>query len=96
MDCLSSHGDLTSYNFTREKTASMTPAAMRPVPLINGDDLIAAGYKPGPQFKRILSAVEDGQLEGRLRSRAEAMRFVESEFPGREVTARLGFHGEQT
>jgi poly(A) polymerase len=81
IDCLSSHGDLTSYNFTREKMAAIPPAAMRPVPLITGDDLIAAGYAPGPQFKRILSAVEDGQLEGRLRSREEAMVFVRREFP---------------
>ena len=81
MDCQSSHGDLTSYNFTREKMASMPPAAMRPVPLITGDDLIASGYAPGPEFKKILSAVEDGQLEGRLRSRDDAMSFVEHEFP---------------
>ena len=84
MDCLSSHGDLTSYNFTREKMAAMPPAAMRPAPLITGDDLIAAGYTPGPQFKEILSAVEDGQLEGRLHSREEAMAFVGSEFPNLE------------
>jgi poly(A) polymerase len=81
MDCQSSHGDLSSYNFTREKIASTPPAAMRPSPLISGDDLIAAGYPPGPLFKKILSAVEDGQLEGRLRSRAEAIAFVGSEFP---------------
>jgi poly(A) polymerase len=81
MDCLSSHGDLTSYNFTRGKIASMPPEIMRPVPLITGGDLIAAGYLPGPQFKKILSAVEDGQLEGRLRSRDEAMAFVGNAFP---------------
>jgi poly(A) polymerase len=81
MDCLSSHGDLTSYDFTREKMATIPAAAMRPAPLINGDDLIAAGYVPGPGFKRILSAVEDGQLEGRLRSRGDAMEFVGREFP---------------
>ena len=45
------------------------------------DDLIAAGYSPGPRFKEILSAVEDGQLEGRLQSRDEAMAFVQAEFP---------------
>lgn len=84
IDCQASHGDLTSYNFTCEKMAEIPPAAMRPVPLINGDDLIAAGYAPGPQFKKILSAVEDGQLEGRLRSREEAMAFVGSEFTNRE------------
>ncbi|HWY58273.1 MAG TPA: CCA tRNA nucleotidyltransferase [Terriglobales bacterium] len=83
MDCLSSHGDLASYNFTREKMAAMPQAAMRPAPLITGDDLIASGYPTGPLFKKILSAVEDGQLEGRLRSKDEAMAFVESEFPSR-------------
>jgi poly(A) polymerase len=52
--------------------------------LINGDDLIALGYKPGPEFKKILSAVEDGQLEGRLRSKEEATAFVGIEFPNKE------------
>jgi poly(A) polymerase len=81
MDCQSSHGDLTSYNFTREKIASTPPAALRPTPLITGDDLIAAGYEPGPRFKEILSTVEDGQLEGRWPNREDAMAFVKREFP---------------
>jgi poly(A) polymerase len=81
MDCQSSHGDLTSYNFTREKIASTPPAALRPTPLITGDDLIAAGYEPGPRFKEILSAVEDGQLEGRWPNSDDAMAFVKREFP---------------
>ena len=81
IDCLSSHGDLTSYNFTREKIANMPPESVRPAPLITGQDLIDAGYEPGPRFKEILSAVEDGQLEERLRSRDEAMEFVRRQFP---------------
>ena len=81
MDCEASHDNLASYNFTREKMASMPPAAMRPVPLITGDDLIALGYKPGPQFKKMLSGVEDGQLEGRLQTKDEARAFVRAEFP---------------
>jgi poly(A) polymerase len=81
IDCLSSHGDLTSYNFTREKIANMPPESVRPAPLITGQDLIEAGYEPGPRFKEILSAVEDGQLEERLRSRDEAMEFVRRQFP---------------
>jgi poly(A) polymerase len=84
LDCESSHGNLASYNFTREKIASMTPEIMQPALLINGDDLIALGYKPGPEFKKILSAVEDGQLEGRLRSKEEATAFVGIEFPNKE------------
>jgi poly(A) polymerase len=81
LDCQSSHGDLTTYNFTREKMASLPPAAIRPAPLITGDDLISAGYKPGPRFKEILSAVEDAQLEGRLHNPQEAMELVRQEFP---------------
>ena len=81
LDCQASHGDLATYQFTREKMAAMPPEAMRPAPLITGTDLIAAGYPPGPRFKQILSAVEDGQLESRLRSRDEALSFVAREFP---------------
>jgi poly(A) polymerase len=81
MDCLSSHGNLTSYDFTREKMNAIPAAAMRPTPLITGDDLISSGYAPGPRFKEILSAIEDGQLEGRLRNKQEALAFVHSQFP---------------
>jgi poly(A) polymerase len=81
LDCQASFGDLTTYDFTRNKMAAMTPEAMRPVPLVTGDDLIAMGHMPGPSFKAILSAVEDGQLEGRLRDREEALQFVAREFP---------------
>lgn len=81
MDCLSSHADLSAYNYAKEKLASIPPEKMRPAPLVTGDDLIAAGYMPGPRFKEILSAVEDGQLESRLRSKEEAMEFVAHEFP---------------
>ena len=84
LDCQASHGDLTSYRFTREKLAAMPPEVMDPDPLITGDDLIAAGYKPGPRFKEILSAVEDGQLEGRLTDKESAMQLVAREFPVRE------------
>jgi poly(A) polymerase len=84
LDCQASHGDLTSYDFTREKMTNLPAAAIGPAPLITGEDLIAAGYAPGPQFKKILTAVEDGQLEGRLRNREEALAFVGSEFPRRE------------
>ena len=81
LDCESSHGDLTSYNFTREKLASTPPEVMRPRPLVTGNDLISAGYTPGPRFKEILAAVEDGQLEGRLPDKEAAMQFVRECFP---------------
>ena len=80
-DCLASHGDLATYEFAREKLAAIPPEKMRPSVLVNGDDLIAAGYPPGPRFREILTAVEDAQLEGRLPSREDALEFVRREFP---------------
>ncbi len=68
LDCESAHKDLSLYDFTRNKMAALTPEAIRPTALVTGEDLIAAGYSPGPQFKEILSAVEDGQLEGNWNS----------------------------
>ena len=81
MDCQSSHGDLSSYRFAQETLAAIPPENMRPAPLVTGDDLIAAGYIPGPRFKEILSAVEDAQLEGRLHSTHDALEWIAHEFP---------------
>jgi poly(A) polymerase len=80
-DCLASHRNLTTYEFIRQRRAEIPPEKMRPAPLVNGKDLIAAGHVPGPKFKEILSAVEDAQLEGRLPSRDAALEFVRREFP---------------
>jgi poly(A) polymerase len=49
---------------------------VRPQPLVTGDDLIAAGYRPGPQFKEMLALAEDAQLEGRIASREEGLRLI--------------------
>jgi poly(A) polymerase len=81
IDCLASHGQLEAYEYAREQLRSTPPEAIRPIPLITGRDLIDAGYKPGPRFKQVLTAVEDAQLEGRLTSREAAMEFVLREFP---------------
>jgi hypothetical protein len=60
---------------------SLPPEEVRPTPLVTGYDLIAAGYSPGPQFKQILSAIEDAQLDGKLQSKQEAIQLVRREFP---------------
>ena len=80
-DCLASHRNLKTYELIRQKRAEIPPEKMRPVPLVTGDDLIAAGHVPGPRFREILTAVEDAQLEGRLPSREAALEFVHREFP---------------
>jgi poly(A) polymerase len=84
-DSLASHGNLSTYEFLKAKLTAIPPEEMRPRPLVSGDDLIAAGYVPGPKFREILEAVEDAQLEGRLASRATALEFVKREFPVQPV-----------
>jgi poly(A) polymerase len=80
-DSLASHRHLATYELIKQKLAEIPPEKMRPAALVTGDDLIAAGYSPGPRFREILHAVEDAQLEGRLPSRDEALKFVRHEFP---------------
>ncbi len=80
-DCLASHGNLSTYEYVRQKQSETPPEKIRPIPLVTGNDLIAEGRVPGPKFREILSAVEDAQLEGRLTSREAALEFVSREFP---------------
>ena len=78
LDCLSSHRDLSLYDFAREKFRTLPAQQIRPDPLITGNDLIAAGFSPGPKFKELLTAVEDAQLEGAIASKDEALSLVKS------------------
>ena len=76
MDCLAAHRNLEIWNFVRERYESMPEETVRPVPLITGRELIAAGYTPGPAFKEVLRAVEDAQLEGSITTQEEALALV--------------------
>jgi poly(A) polymerase len=80
-DSLASHRNLATYEFLKEKLVETPQEKLRPAALVTGDDLIAAGYFPGPRFREILTAVEDAQLEGRLPSRDRALEFVREQFP---------------
>lgn len=76
IDCLSSHGDLSLYHFARKRLAELPPDSVRPKLLLTGRDLIAAGYQPGPRFKKLLALAEDAQLEGRIHTLQEALDLV--------------------
>ncbi|MGO9228925.1 MAG: CCA tRNA nucleotidyltransferase [Bryobacteraceae bacterium] len=81
LDCLASNGHMETYELMKRKLRETTAGEIEPAPLITGADLIAAGYRPGPRFGEILSAVEDAQLEHRLRSQTEAMKWVLAQYP---------------
>ncbi|MGE0680670.1 MAG: CCA tRNA nucleotidyltransferase [Candidatus Binatia bacterium] len=83
LDALSSSGDLRPYDFCKQKLTELGPEQIAPPRLLTGKDLIALGFPPGPRFKEILAAVEDGQLEGRLQTREDALAWVRQSIPER-------------
>jgi poly(A) polymerase len=44
-----------------------------PAPLLTGDTLLKLGYKPGPNFRDVLKAIRDGQLDNRISTEQEAV-----------------------
>ena len=81
VDCLASHGDLSTYAWLKDYSENMPPEDVHPEPLLTGNDLIELGYVPGPLFKEILTALEDAQLEGEIDQRDAALDFVQKRWP---------------
>jgi poly(A) polymerase len=81
LDASAAHGDLTCYNFARAHFEAEPTPDLRPAPLLTGRDLIAAGYRPSPQFKPMLALAEDAQLEGAATTREEALALVQASYP---------------
>lgn len=53
-----------------------TPTGIAPEPFVTGDDLIAMGMRPSPEFRSVLDRVMDAQLEGRVSSKNEALELA--------------------
>jgi len=73
VDCLASHGMLDNHATLVARREEFGREPLIPEPLVTGHDLIAIGWKPGKRFADILQAVQTRQLEGFLKSRAEAL-----------------------
>jgi poly(A) polymerase len=80
MDAMASNRNLQFWQFARDRWQSMPEETVRPQPLITGRELIAAGYQPGAQFREMLHAVEDAQLEGAVSTPEEALTLVSEKF----------------
>lgn len=81
LDCSSSHNLLDNYEYVKAKQHEYGQEQIAPPALLTGKDLIAAGYSPGPWFSKVLSAAEDAQLEGRVKTKAEALELASSMRP---------------
>jgi len=76
LDCLGSHGLMDNHDYCLAKLAEMDGEQLHPPRLLNGRDLIAMGFAPGPRMGEILRAVEDAQLDGEIKTADEARSFV--------------------
>ncbi|MDB6074157.1 MAG: cca, partial [Verrucomicrobiaceae bacterium] len=76
VDCLGCHGFLDNYKLLREKQEEFANEPLIPAPLINGRDLMQHGIPSGPAMGRILTAVQNLQLEGKLTTHDEALAWA--------------------
>jgi poly(A) polymerase len=72
LDCLGSSGNLEHFNFLVEQAEELKKKpAIRP-PLLNGNDLIKLGMKPGPALGALLAEIREQQLAEELKTPREA------------------------
>jgi len=77
-DCKGSRGDTSTLEAFDARIAKLPKEKDLPQPLITGNDLKALGLKPGPSFKSILTYIQDMQLEGKLQTKADALKELDS------------------
>jgi poly(A) polymerase len=75
-DAVASNRDVDHVAFCERILQETPPEELNPPPLVTGDDLRALGLKPGPEFKRILDAVREAQLEGKIRTKEDGLQLV--------------------
>lgn len=83
IDAMAANGDLSHYEFCMNALGTIEEEELRPRPLVSGHDLIGMGLEPGPLFKKILSVVEEAQLNREVSSRDEALALVRSRYLGK-------------
>lgn len=70
---LAENAELHPVLFCERYLETTPPEEINPPPLVTGNDLIALGHKPGPEFKRRLEELRDAQLNGEITTREAAL-----------------------
>jgi len=79
VDCLGSHGRLDVYNFLVEQAKELDKIPEIHPPLLNGEDLIQLGMKPGPAMGALLNEIREKQLQDELKTPAEARAWAKEQ-----------------
>lgn len=73
IDLVQAADHAAAAQFLNEYRISRTPEQLDPAPLLTGQDLMGLGQQPGPDFKRVLTAVRNEQLDERIKTQADAL-----------------------
>jgi len=76
LDCLGSHRRLDIYEFLREQQQHLNEQPHLRPPLLNGNELIALGVKPGPELGALLNEIREKQLADELTSAEQARDWI--------------------
>ncbi len=68
-----------SIEICRQRLA-WPPGQLDPEPLITGTDLIDQGYTPGPTYSLALAAARQAQLDGEIKTKAQALNLARKIF----------------
>ncbi len=80
LDCEACHRDLALHREAGEELQRLLAEPPPVRPLLSGHDLIGMGYRPGPAFTAMLTALVDAQLEERVSTVGEARAHLLARF----------------
>jgi poly(A) polymerase len=87
LDCLASDRDLSAWELLMRKLDEYGREVSEPAPLLSGRDLLRLGYPEGPVIGKILREIEELRLEGTLKTREDALEWVNARGGGGGVNA---------
>jgi poly(A) polymerase len=76
-DALASGKSIDHVEYCERLLREWSDADLNPPPLITGYDLMRHGLEQGPDFKRLLDAVREAQLDGTITTAEEALEIVD-------------------
>jgi poly(A) polymerase len=75
-DALASGRSTEHVEYCKGLLEKWTEEDLNPRPLVSGEDLKQLGLTPGPQYKRLLDAVREAQLDGTISTKEQALELI--------------------
>ena len=88
-DALASTGDTSQVDYCEDYLKTEPTGPIDPPPLLTGHDLARLGLTPGPLFAKLLEAVREAQLDGVVKSKREAIEWVQRRVQSPDSTSDL-------